>query len=110
MTQMNQPETPDVQVPIALKILVYTLFVAIVVVAIAVGVSYVNRDKEKKAEIQGIPWDVSVLVTEGESIRTVEHDGKVMTLVIDKAGRGERVVLVDTRRGLVIGSVALVSD
>ena len=112
MTQSNQPETPDVSVPLALKVLVYTMFVLLVVVAIMLGGRFMARTKAQKAEpgSAGVAWDILVDTDDNESIKSAVLDGRVMTIVIENSGRGERVVLVDTRKGVVIGSVALQSD
>lgn len=112
MTQSNQPETPDVSVPLALKVLVYTMFALLVVAAIAVGGRYMARSKAQKVEARpaGVAWDILVNSGTDESIKSAVLDGRIMTIVIEKEGRGERVVLVDTRKGLLIGSVSLQSD
>jgi hypothetical protein len=110
---MNQLETPEdaVQsnVPLPLKILVYTLFALLVVTAIAVATRFMNRDKgvSSPAVEAGIAWDIGIEAEAGEKIRSAVLDGRTLTLVIERQGAGERIVVIDTRRGLVIGTVSL---
>lgn len=108
MTQMPSPETPEVTVPVALKVLVFTLFGLIVIAVVAVVMRYSANQREKAVETlaQG-PWEVPVVAKEGESIGAVSFDGRHMTVVIEHNGGGARVVLVDTRKGAVVGTVQL---
>lgn len=110
MNQLKTPEGPvESNVPLPLKILVYTLFVLLVVVAIAVATRFMNRDKGVRSQAveAGIAWDIGIEADADERIKSAVLDGRTLTLVIERQGSGERVVVVDTRRGLVVGTVHL---
>lgn len=112
---MNQPETseaPETIVPMPLKILVYTMFGLLVVAAIAVTVRFVthNNAKDERIARGDTIWEVNLDAEAGETIASAVLDGKMLTVVIKRHSGGERVVLVDTKRGVVVGTIALVAD
>lgn len=137
MTDLNSPENPNSplgqnspggkisNVPLPLKIAVYGMGLALVVMLLLVGTRFMDRRAENRtaAVTQGVPWDIDLgLVDLGpvdpgvadsgmstiRDIKSAVIEGRILTVVVDGPS-GDQVILIDTRKGKVVGRVRLVT-
>lgn len=137
MTDLNSPENPNSplgqnspggktsNVPLPLKIAVYGMGLALGVMLLLVGTRFMDRRAENRtaAVTQGVPWDIDLgLVDLGPvdpgvadpgmsmigDIKSAVIEGRILTVVVDGPS-GDQVILIDTRKGKVVGRVRLVT-
>lgn len=137
MTDLNSPENPNSplgqnstggktsNVPLPLKIAVYGMGLALMVMLLLVGTRFMDRRAENRtaAVTQGIPWDIDLglvdlgLVDPGVAdsgmsmigdIKSAVIEGRILTVVVDGPS-GDQVILIDTRKGKIVGKVRLVT-
>lgn len=118
MTDLNSPEkskSPKVgNVPMPLKVAVYAMGVALVVMFAMIGSRFMDRRAENKVSetVEGIPWIIDVEQRAGTgfgtgAVKSAVLDGRFLTVIIEGAGGKDQVILIDTRKGQVVGKVRL---
>lgn len=112
MTENDPTVDPQATVPLPLKILVYTLFVLLIVAAIAVGTRFVARNNAQDAETsqRAVAWELYLGSANGQTVKSATMDGRMLTLVVANPQGADHVVLVDTRKGEVVGRVVLAAS
>lgn len=135
MTDLNSPENPNSplgqnsnggktsNVPLPLKIAVYGMGLALMVMLLLVGTRFMDRRAENRtaAVTQGVPWDIDLgsidlgLVDPGVAdpgmstiggIKSAVIEGRILTVVVNGPS-GDQVILIDTRKGKIVGKVRL---
>lgn len=114
MTDLNSPEkskSPRVgNVPLPLKVAVYAMGVALVVMFVLIGNRFMDRRAEIKtsAIVEGTPWiiDIEHQAASG-AVKSAVLDGRFLTIIIEGNGGEDQVILIDTRKGQVVGKVRL---
>lgn len=122
MTDLNTPENPDSReglksmegaistVPLPLKIAVYGMGLALTVMLVLVASRFMDRKAERRdmAATQEVPWliDLDVADLTESAIRSATIEGRILTVVVS-GPTGDRVILIDTRKGEVVGKARL---
>lgn len=88
----------------ALKALVVIMGILIVAGVVLIVVTIVNRSQE--AALRRVPYDAAVAVPAGELVGMAAAPGQVVLRYRTDAGE-ERLVVIDTERGRVRGTIAL---
>lgn len=118
MTDLNSSENPNSpdrkisNVPLPLKIAVYGMGLALAVMALLVASRFMDRRAENRvaSDTQGVPWVIDLgaadldMPTVGD-VKSAVLDGRILTIVIDGPAGHDQVILIDTRKGEVIGMV-----
>ncbi len=142
MTDLNAPENPNSpssrnshggkisNVPLPLKIAVYGMGLALIVMLLLVGSRFMDRRAENRtaAATQGVPWEIDLglidlgLIDLGpvdresadpgmsaiSNIKSAVIEGRTLTVVVGGPS-GDQVILIDVRKGEVVGKVRLVT-
>ena len=115
MTDFNSPENPNsanLQVPLPLKIAVYGMGVALIVMLVLVIMRFMDRRAEQTSgsQMAAEPWIVQANLSNESKVTDAINDGKLLTLVVTVPGEADRVLLVDPRKGVLLGQVKLSAD
>lgn len=100
-------------VPLPLKIAVYAMGIALVTMFALIGSRFMDRRAENRTAeaVEGTPWIIDVeLQAPSGAIRSAVLDGRFLTVIIEGPSGKDQVVLIDTRKGQVVGKVRLAGD
>lgn len=114
MTDLNSPEKPKLpqgsNVPLPLKLAVYAMGVALVVMFAMIGNRFLDRRAENKtsALVESTPWIIEIEQRSASgAVKSAVLDGRYLTVIIETTDGRDQVILIDTRKGQVVGKVRL---
>lgn len=120
MTDLKTPENPNspgikvTGVPLPLKVAVYGMGLALALMAVLVASRFMDRRAESRqaAVTQGVPWLIDLGATDLNmptigDVKSAAIEGRILTVVVDDPSGHDQVILIDTRKGEVVGKVRL---
>jgi hypothetical protein len=84
--------------------------VALIVMFALIGNRFMDRRAENRSSeaTQGLPWLIDVEVqASGGVVKSAVLEGRILTVIIEAGSGKDQVILIDTRKGAVIGKVRL---
>ena len=126
MTDLDPPENPNSPghrisaVPLVLRIAVYGMGLALVVMLVLVGDRFMDRKaaRQSTAADRGVAWLIELEANDPASkdeawrsaggVKSASTNGRILTVVVDDPS-GDQVILIDTKKGEIIGKIRMVT-